>query len=71
LLAADSEWMRVAIATQRDTVELHRVDECWYTERGVAIEIEALIPILGTDFSRYCAAVHPWANTASRAFAVA
>ncbi len=71
LLAANSEWMRVAIDTQRDTVELHRVDECWYTERGVAIEIEALIPISGTDLSRYCAAVHPWANTASRALAVA
>ncbi len=72
LLAANSEWMRVvAIDTQRDTVELHRVDGCWYTERGVAIEIEALIPLSGTDFSRFCAAVHPWANTASRAFAVA
>jgi hypothetical protein len=52
LLAANSERMRVAIDSQRDTVELHRVDAWWCTERGAAIEIEALIPISGTDFSR-------------------
>jgi hypothetical protein len=47
LLAANSERMRVAIETQRDTVELHRVDGCWYTQRGAAIEIEALISLRG------------------------
>jgi hypothetical protein len=45
LLAAGRERMRVAMDSQRDTVELHRVDGCWYTERGVGIEIEALVPI--------------------------
>ena len=47
LLAANSERMRVAIETQCDTIELHRVDASWRTERGAAIEIEALIAIPG------------------------
>src|ERR1035437_8152770 len=47
LLAANRERMRVAIASQRDTIELHKVDACWYTEQGAEIEIEALIPIAG------------------------
>jgi hypothetical protein len=71
LLAANSERVRAAIDTQRDTVELHRVDACWYTERGAAIEIEALLPIAGTDFSRFCLAAHPRTNAAGCAFAVA
>jgi hypothetical protein len=64
LLAASRERMRVAIASQRDTIQLHKVDACWYTERGAAIEIEALIPIAGTDVSRFCAAVFPRTNAA-------
>ena len=64
LLAANSERMRVAIVSQRDTVELHRVDAGWRTQRGAAIEIEALIPISGTAFPAFCAAVHP-ASTAA------
>jgi hypothetical protein len=52
LLAADSERMRVAIDSQRDTAELHRVDAGWRTQRGAAIEIEALIAIPGTEFRR-------------------
>jgi hypothetical protein len=59
LLAANRERMRVAIETQRDTIELHRVDECWYTQRGAAIEIEALIAIPGIHFSRYRRASPP------------
>jgi hypothetical protein len=47
--------MRVAIDSQRDTIELHKVDASWYTEEGTAIEIEALIPIAGTDVSQFCA----------------
>jgi hypothetical protein len=34
LLAANRERMRVAIDSQRDTVELHNVDASWYTEEG-------------------------------------
>ena len=59
LLAANSERMRVAIESQRDTVELHRVEENWRSQRGAAIEIEALIPISGTAFPAFCAAVYP------------
>jgi hypothetical protein len=57
LLAANSERMRVAIDSQSDTIELHKVDEGWRTDRGAAVEIEALIAIPGTEFSRFCAAV--------------
>ena len=64
LLAANRERMRVAIASQRDTIELHKVDACWYTEQGAEIEIEALIPIAGTDVSCFCAAVYPRTNAA-------
>jgi hypothetical protein len=64
LLAASRERMRVAIASQRDTIELHKVDACWYTEQGAEIEIEALIPIAGTDVSCFCAAVYPRTNAA-------
>ena len=49
LLAADSDRMRVAIRSQRDTVELRRGDGGWRTQRGAAIEIEALMAIPGTD----------------------
>src|ERR1039458_7214792 len=54
LLAANRERMRVAVDSQRDTIELHKVDACWYTEEGAGIEIESLIPISGTDVSRFC-----------------
>jgi len=56
LLAANSERMRVAIGSQRDTIELHRVDAGWCTQRGAAIEIEALMAIPGTDLPSFCAA---------------
>ncbi len=56
LLAANSERMRVAIGCQCDAVELHRVDSGWRTQRGAAIEIEALIAIPGTDLPAFCAA---------------
>ena len=49
LLAASSDRMRVAVETQCDTIELHRVDAGWRTQRGAAIEIEALMAIPGTD----------------------
>jgi hypothetical protein len=52
LLAANRDRMRVAIETQCDTIELHRVDAGWRTQKGAAIEIEALIAIPGVHFSR-------------------
>jgi hypothetical protein len=59
LLAANSERMRVAAYSQRDTIELHEVDARWYAQEGAEIELEALIPIAGTDVSSFCAAVYP------------
>src|ERR1022692_4399676 len=59
LLAANCERMRLAVAFQRDTIELHEADGCWYTEKGDVIELEALIPFAGTDFAGFCAEVPP------------
>jgi hypothetical protein len=56
LLAANSERMRVAIGSHSDTIELNRVDAGWRTQRGAAIEIEALMAIPGTDLPAFCAA---------------
>jgi hypothetical protein len=58
LLAANRERLRVAIPSQQDTSELHKVDERWYTEKGAEVAIEALIPIPGTEVSRFCTAVY-------------
>jgi hypothetical protein len=71
VLAANSNRMRVAIASQRDTVEFYKVDTSWYTETGAAIEIGSLIPIPGTEFAHFCAAVQPREKAAGRAFMVA
>ena len=71
LLAASRERMRLAIDSERDTVELHRADACWFTETGAEIEIEALIPIAGTDVSFFCDAVCPRTNPAVQASTVA
>ena len=70
LLAADSDRMRVVIKTQRDAAELRRGDAGWLTEEGEAVEIEALIPISGTDVSQFCDALRPRANVAGGGFPV-
>ena len=62
LLAAGRERMRVIIPSQRDAVELHKVDSCWYTETGDEVETEAFIAIPGTDISSLCAALYPRTN---------
>ena len=64
VLAASPERMRVIIGSQSDTTELHSVDRCWYTEEGAEIEIEALIAMVGTDVSSFCAEVYPLASPA-------
>ena len=66
LLAANRERMRVAIESQRDTIELHKVDASWFTEGGSAIEIEGLIPMTGTDVAGFCTAVYPRTIAAGR-----
>jgi hypothetical protein len=68
LLAANRERMRLAVASQRDTIELHKADGYWYTEQGDVIELEALIPFAGTDFADFCAAVYPRTIAAGAGF---
>jgi hypothetical protein len=68
LLAANRERMRVVIDSQTDTIELHRVDACWFTEEEAEIEIEALIPLAGTDVSGFCDAVYPRTIAAGHGF---
>ena len=70
MLAANCERMRVAIPSQPDTIELHKVDADWFTEKGDEIEIEAIMPIAGTDVSGFCAAVYPLTNAAGHDFKV-
>ena len=53
VLTANRERMRVAVDSQPDTMELQQVDACWRMEDGTEIEIEALIPITGTDASGF------------------
>lgn len=64
LLAATRELMRVAIESQRDTAELHRIDSRWYTDTGAEIDIEALIAIPGTDVTHFCSELYPHTMTA-------
>jgi hypothetical protein len=71
LLAANSERMRVAIDSQPDTIELHKVDACWYAEEGAEIELEALIPVAGTDVSSFCDAVNTGTISVGRGSMVA
>ena len=71
LLAANRERMRLAVASQRDTIELHKADGCWYTEKGDVIELEALIPFAGTDLAGFCAEVYPRTIAAGAGFLVA
>ena len=50
VLVGNPEWMRIVIESQEDTVDLYRVNGRWYLERGPEVEIEALIPLPGTEF---------------------
>jgi hypothetical protein len=65
VLTADNERMRVVIDSQRDTTELRKVDACWYTDDGAEIEIEALIPLAGTNV---VSSLYPLTTTAGRGY---
>ena len=71
LLAANREQMRAAIASQHDTIELHKVDARWFTEGGAEIEIESLVALAGIDVLRSCAAVCVRTISAVSGFAAA
>jgi hypothetical protein len=68
LLAANRERMRLALDSQRDTIELYKAEGCWYTENGDVIEVEALIPLAGTDLAGFCAEVYPRTIAAGAGF---
>jgi len=65
VLTADNERMRVVIDSQRDTIELRKLDACWYTEDGAEIEIEALIPLAGTNVA---SSLYPMTITAGHGY---
>jgi hypothetical protein len=65
VLAADNERMRVVIDSQRDTIELHKADEAWYTEHGEEIEVEALIPLEGINVA---SSMYPLTTVAGRGY---
>jgi hypothetical protein len=68
LLATSDQKMRVAIASDGDTIELLRLGDSWETERGEAVEIEALVQIPGVDGSNFWAAMRPRAMAAGASF---
>ena len=68
LLAANRERMRLAVASQHDTIELYKADGCWYSEKGDVIDLEALIPFAGTDLAGFCAEVYPRTIAAGAGF---
>ena len=65
VLTANNERMRVVIDSQRDTIELRKLDACWYTEDGAEIEIEALIPLAGTNVA---SSLYPMTITAGHGY---
>jgi hypothetical protein len=67
LLATTRETMRVIIESQRETSELHRLGECWFTEAGGQIEIEALISVEGIEVLHLCVPLTIAACVASQA----
>ena len=59
LLAAGDERMRLAPRNGLDTIELTRMGERWYDERGRRVTIGGVVAIEGVDYSRFCADSRP------------
>jgi hypothetical protein len=69
LLAANTGFMRVAFHARGDVKELSRDENgSWFSESGEPLEIEALIPLPGTDVSDFCAQLYPRAFAAAAQF---
>ncbi len=64
LLAAGEERMRLAPRGGLDTLELTRIGERWYDERGRRVTIGAMVAIEGMDCSSFCADGRPRVMTA-------
>jgi hypothetical protein len=69
LLAANAQQMRVAFHARGDVKQLNRDSAgCWHNESGEPLEIEALIPLAGTDVENFCAELYPRALAAAAQF---
>lgn len=68
LLAASDHKLRVAISSERDSIELLKVGNSWMTERGEVVEIESLMQIPGVDAGPFLAALPARTLTAGHAF---
>ena len=66
LLAFNGERMRLALDSERDTVELERVNGCWYTEKCARVEIAAVQQIPGADWSGHSSDGLPWTTPEPR-----
>ena len=64
LLAADRRTMRIIPTGERDTLELHRENDCWYLENGEPVEIESLVLTPGMEAATFCSSVYPRTLTA-------
>jgi hypothetical protein len=53
LLATGGERMRLAPRNGVDTIELNRMGERWYDERGRRVTVSAALAIEGVDYSRF------------------
>jgi hypothetical protein len=67
LHAASRETMRVTIQGLRDVIELRKTDSGWCTDSGEEIEIDALLPLVGTDVAQFCREAYPRTSTAGHA----
>ncbi|MBZ5728969.1 MAG: hypothetical protein LAP87_28825 [Acidobacteriia bacterium] len=54
MLAASQGRMRVVVRNQRDAVELFRMGDHWISDRGDAVELEALVDDRGNGWSDFC-----------------
>lgn len=68
LLSANNWNMRVAVEDQGDTTELVRVDDCWQTEAGARVEVEALMMLPGTETLPHSIEVRPRTIAAGSSF---
>ena len=67
-LAAGRDCMRVAVESQRDTVEFNCVHGAYYAENGETVEIEAMMPIPDIQFPAFCTQVYPLTSVAGGQF---
>ena len=60
LLAFNGERMRLALDSERDAVELHRINACWYMEKYALVEIAAVQQIPGVVWTGHSTETVQW-----------